>query len=236
MMRLVSLSSTAAAAAALLLSGCGGGGSSATASGLPGSALTATSSASSSSRAASPSGSAGAGAAFSCDIKPGHGLLPGQTPAPGRILASVDAIEAAIGFSIDTSVNISEIAGRTDCRYMFTGGSDIDISILDDPAQTDTEYAATQSKKLALHDRACNGCSLDSITATTGLGDRSYTAKSNDGSTVIGVVAAGVYFELDSASLKPARMQRLAGIMVGSLTGTTPSLEPLPTPTPTPTS
>ena len=216
-----------------VLAGCGGGSGSATASGLPGAALSGAAPAASGPAGATGSASTGGGSRFSCAIKAGHGLLPGATPAPGRILASVDAIEAAIGFSIDTSVDVSEVAGLTECRYAFSGGSSVDITILDDPARSDTEYTATQSRRIALHDRACNGCRLDSITPASGLGDRAYTGASNDGSMVLGVVAAGVYFELNSASLKPARLQRLAATMVGTLTGNAPSLQPLPTPTPT---
>jgi len=221
---------TLAACAAGLLAACGSGagGSGGVTSG-GGSTTIGTAS---SSESASASGSRGANATFSCDIKPGAGLLPGQTPKPGRIVATVAGIEAAIGLSMTQSVDISMVSGLTECRYQL-GNGQVDISILNDPSQAQAELAKTKSQNLALHDRSCNGCSISGFTPLAELGADGYTA-TNDQNPVYGGIAAGIYFEVDGVGLKAVRLERLALVIAANLASApSPSLPPLPTPTPT---
>lgn len=208
------------------LAACGSGSPSPASSGSPSGTAT-----SSSSPSALPSSSGTVGAAFSCAIKPGAGLLPGQTPKPGRIVASIAEIESATGLAMSQSVDISMIGGITQCRYQVGQGGQLDITILNDPSKATTELASTQSKGLSLHDRGCNGCTLTKVTAVSELGPSGYRGDSGNG-PVFGSISGGVYFEVEGFALKDARVERVALVIAGNLSGATPSLPPLPTATP----
>lgn len=216
----------AGALAALAVAACGGPNAT------PGPGGPVTGAPSASGPAASGSGGlATRGSAFSCDIKPGAGLLPGDTPKPGRIVASIADIESATGLDVSQSVDISEAAGLTACRYQV-GNGQVNLTILDDPSQARAELARTKASSLALADRGCNGCSLTGFTALPELGPDGYTA-TKDGNPVYGAVSAGVYFEVDGVGLRSVRLERLALVVAANLGGgASPSLPPLPTPTP----
>lgn len=174
-------------------------------------------------------GLAARGEAFACAIKPGAGLLPSQTAKPGRVVASVDDIESATGLSVSESVDISEVAGITACRYQV-GNGQVNLTILDDPGQAQAELARTRQQSLALADRGCNGCSLSGLTAQPDLGPDGYTATKDD-NPVYGAVSGGVYFEVDGIGLKAVRLERLALVVAAHLSGgASPSLPPLPAP------
>jgi hypothetical protein len=185
------------------------------------------------SASASASSSAGlATAKFSCDIKPGAGLLPGATPKPGRIMATVADIESTTGLAVSSSVDITMVSGFTQCRYQVGQGGQLDITYLNDSTQSPAELAKTKSQNLALHDRGCNGCSITGMTALSELGTDGYKATS-DGDPVFGAVTAGTYFEVEGVKLKDVRLERLALLIAAKLSGgASPSLPPLPTPTP----
>ena len=183
---------------------------------------------------ASASGGGGpsaSGAAFSCDIKQGTGLLAGATAKPGRVAVTTDQIESATGLPISQSVDVSEVAGLTACRYAV-GNGQVDVTILDDPGAAQAELAKTKSQNLALADRGCNGCSITGVTALPELGPDGYTATRDD-NPVYGAISSGVYFEVDGVGLKTVRLERLALVIAANLGGgASPSLPPLPTPTP----
>jgi hypothetical protein len=217
----------AALAAGLALAACGGSGG----GGQPAGTQSAGGSASTSASSSGASSSATAAAAFSCAIKPGAGLLPSQTAKPGRVVASTDEIESAIGLPMSQSVDISMVSGLTECRYQL-GNGQVNIAILDDPGQARTELAKTRSQNLALVDRACNGCSISGLTAQADLGADGYTA-TDDQNPVYGAISGGVYFEVQGVGLKSVRIERLALVVAANLGGgASPSLPPLPTPTP----
>jgi len=213
-------------AAGLLLAACGsGGGTASTSDPTAGGSTQASSSASS-------SGGLGVRVpAFSCDIKPGAGLLPNQTPLPGRIVASIAEIESATGLGVSQSVDISEVAGMTACRYQV-GNGQVNVTVLDDPSQAQAELARTRSQGLALADRGCNGCTLSGFTALAELGPDGYTA-TKDQNPVYGAIAGGIYFEVDGIGLKAVRLERLALVIAANLGGgASSSLPALPMPTP----
>jgi hypothetical protein len=222
------IGSLAAALAALALAACGG------ANATPGPGGQATTAPATGSSAASGGGGGGLavrGAVFSCAIKEGTGLLPGQTPKPGRVVASAAEIESATGLPLSQSVDISEVAGITACRYQV-GNGQVNLTILDDPSAARAELAKTRSQSLALADRGCNGCSIRGFTALAELGPDGYTATKED-NPVYGAISGGVYFEVDGVGLKPVRLERLALVVAANLGGgASPSLPALPTPTP----
>jgi hypothetical protein len=192
----------------------------------------ATASASASAPASSSPGSGLATAKFSCDIKPGAGLLPGATPKPGRLVATIAEIESATGLTVSSSVDISMISGYTQCRYQVGQGGQVDITVLNDSTQSAAELAKTRQQNLALHDRGCNGCAIKDMAAQADLGPDGYKATS-DGNPVFGSITAGTYFEVEAVRLKDVRVERLALVVAGRLSGgASPSLPPLPTPTP----
>jgi len=218
-----SAATVAGALAALALAACGGSGGTPT----PPPSGAAPSAASS----ASGGGLAVRGAVFSCDIKPGTGLLAGATPKPGRVVASTAEIESATGLPVSQSVDISEVAGLTACRYQV-GNGQIDVTILEDPSAARAEINRTRSQSLALDDRGCNGCSITGFTALPELGPDGYTATRDD-NPVYGAISGGVYFEVDGIGLKTVRLERLALVIAANLGGgSSPSLPALPTPTP----
>jgi hypothetical protein len=222
----VALLCTVAAVLAACGSGAGSGAPSASASTSPQASNSATASSSAATSATTTT--------FSCAIKPGGGLLPSQTARPGRIVASIADIESAIGLTMSTSVDISMVAGITQCRYQIGQSGQVDITILGDAGRSAAELATTKSKNLSLHDRSCNGCSLTGLTSLPELGSSGYRATSDNGSPVFGSITAGIYFEVEGSALKDARLERLALVIAGNLSGTTPSLPALPTPTATP--
>jgi hypothetical protein len=184
-------------------------------------------------QSSSPSGTIGTlrTATFSCAIKPGAGLLPSQTARPGRIVASIAEIESSTGLPISSSVDITMIGGFTQCRYQVGQGGQLDITLLNDSSQSAIELAKTKTQKLALHDRGCNGCTLSNLAAQPDLGPDGY--KADNGNPLFGSITAGTYFEVEGIRLKDVRLQRLALVIAGNLSGgASPSLPPLPTPSP----
>ena len=163
-----------------------------------------------------PTGPAAAGSTWSCDIKAGTGLLPGATPQPGRLLASSGQIEQAIGFTISQSADITEIAGIHECQYQFDNGTQLNLAVVEGSSQGSSEFQKTQSSKLALVDRACNGCTLSGVTPLPGYGDQAFQANNQDGATV-DVLKGSTYFELASGTLKMERLLRLAQVIAGNV-------------------
>lgn len=134
-------------------------------------------------------------------------------PPKGKVLIEVPAIEQSVGFKVSSVIPYSAVAGVLECEYNFdtpAGGAQLKLGIDQNTAKAKDDFAAVQSRKRALLDAGCNGCTLTDISPIAGLGDSAYKAKRNGDPTDVAVLKGAVSFEIFSLNLKEERLLAMA--------------------------
>jgi len=146
------------------------------------------------------------------------GQMAGAPAPKGKVLIEVPQIEQAIGFKVSSVIPYPVGNAALECEYNFTtdaGGAQLKLGIDQNTANAKNDFAAVQTKHLALLDAACNGCTLTDITPIPGLGESAFKAKRSGDPTDVEVLNGSVYFEIFSLNLKEERLMNMAHAIVG---------------------